>query len=85
MPPLRRKCSSHLALNYVLLCPVSVEAVLTLSGLWRVYFDNRKRGDLLYKYFKKKPLLSLISLFSLASVVPGIMGIMIVGACAASV
>lgn len=77
MPPLKRKCFSHLALNYVLLCPVSLEVILMLSWLWRVYFDNKKRGDLLYEYFEKKPLFSLISFFSLASVVPGIMGKMI--------
>lgn len=77
MPSLRRKCFSHLALKYVLLCTVSVEVVLMLSWLWQVYFDNRKRGDLLYKYFKKNPLFSIISLFSLTLLVPGIMGIMI--------
>lgn len=48
-----------------------------LSALWQVYCGSRKRGDLLYRYFKKKPLLSLTSLPSLASVVPGTMGITI--------
>jgi len=61
-----------LALNYVLLCPASVESVLKLSWLWLVYFDNNnKKGDLLCEYFEKKPL------FSLALPVPGIVGIMI--------
>lgn len=76
MPPLRRKCFSHWALNYALLCPVSVGVVVMLSWLWQVYFDNKKRDGLLHKYFKKNPLLSIISLFTVASVVPGILGIM---------